>query len=303
MIRICGMLALVAPFLVGEAGRPAHAEAGVQAHVAADIPLLRPTDAQPNGLVSAPDGTLYFIDPFQNVVWRLANGGQPMPFVTGTSGRFLLVDDDGNVYGTHVQGRRNVLVWRADANGRMARVGRARSAAEARRLMVAAWSGDNPAPPAAWQPEGMTRLPGGELVITSGPAVRKVGLDGRVTTLADGGHLLEPRTTLLGRLLGDPPAHLTGVAAAADGDVYVANAAAGTVVRVSRGGEVENAYTSDEGWRPSGVATVAGSVFVLESGAGVRVRLLEADGASRVVASVSPTRAAAAGEPSPWLPI
>jgi sugar lactone lactonase YvrE len=289
MLRICS-LALVA--LVG--GGPLHA--------LPTIPLLRPLEPAPNSIVAAPDGTVYFVDILQQTVWRLGPDGVATPFVTGTSGRSLQIDDSGNIYGTNTEGRGRVVLWRADAQGTMSEVGRGRTPGEAWHVLAAGWG----VPRNLMTPrviDTMTRTRSGEVIVTAGPTVRMVGLDGRVRTIASGGELLDQRSSLIARLVGSP-SHLTGVAAAANGDIYVANAARGLVVRVSRDGRMQEVHSAEPGWRPTGVAVAGGVVHVLEYGAGVRVRRLDASGGSRIVALMTPHRSAeAAGIVNSWLPI
>jgi sugar lactone lactonase YvrE len=265
------------------------------------IPLLRPAEPAPNSIVATPDGTIYFVDALQSTVWRLQPNGHAAPFVTGTTGPSLHVDAEGNVYGTHIEARGRVVLWRADPTGTMTEVGRASTPSEARRLLAATWDArESMLPPG--EIDGMTRMRSGELVITHGPAIRKVGLDGRVKTVASGGTLLEQRSSFFSRLLGTP-SHLTGVAVAANGDIYVANSARRSVVLVQTDGRVREVYTAEPGWRPTGVAASAGAIYVLEYGIGVRVRRLEASGAGAILTQVTPHRSAAASPAMPWLPI
>lgn len=296
MSRICGIC--VATLLVSmPATSPAH---GLPT-----IPLLPPPEPAPNSLVAAADGTLYFVDATRSTVWRLRPGGEPMPFVTGTSGPSLQVDAAGNLYGTRVERRGRVSVWRASADGTVTTLGRAGSDREARRLLATHAGACGLAGAAAVLPvDGHTRMTGGDLLITSGNAVRRVAADGGVTTLAAGGELLRHRSGLMGRVFRNSPAHLTGIAMAGDGDVYVANAASGAIVRIGRNGLVRQAYEASPGWRPAGLASVGGAIYMLEYGAGVRIRRLDDDGVGALVAIV-PSTVSAAALPAgmPWLPI
>jgi sugar lactone lactonase YvrE len=271
-------------------------------HALPTIPMLRPSEPAPNSIVAAPDGTVYFVDILQSTVWRMRPDEPATPFVTGTTGPSLQIDGNGNVYGTRTEGRGRVTLWRADPHGNVVEVGRARTAGEARRLLAAGWGVPEHALDAR-AIDGMTRTRAGEVIVTAGPAIRKVGLDGRVRTIASGGELLEQRTSLLARLLGSR-SHLTGVAMSASGDIYVVNAARGCVVRVRSDGRMQEVHSAERGWRPSGVAVAGNSVYVLEYGPGVRVRLLEAGGSGRVLTIVTPQRSAeAARMPNHWLPI
>jgi sugar lactone lactonase YvrE len=263
-------------------------------HALPTIPLLRPPEPGPNAIVAAGDGTVYFVDAARSLVWRMLPDGQTTPFVTGTTGTSLQIDAGGNIYGTHSEGRGRIVVWKADARGNVMEVGRARNQEDARRLLAVRAGGRNGSTLlGSREVDGLTRTRTGELIITAGPAIRRVGLDGRVTTIASGGEFLGQRTNFLTRLLGSP-SHLTGVAVCGQGDIYVANVARGTVVRVERDGRMQEVYTSEPGWRPAGVAAAGSDVYVLEYGAGVRVKRLEGPAEARIVARPSPARTAAA---------
>jgi hypothetical protein len=273
----------------------------VPLHALPTLPLLRPAEPAPNSIVATPDGTIYFVDALQSTVWKLQPDGHTAPFITGATGPSLHVDAEGNVYGTHLEARGRVVLWRADPWGAMTEVGRARTQAEARRLLAATWGASGTMLPPG-DIDGMTRTRSGELIVTHGPAIRKVGLDGRVRTIASGGSLLEQSSSFFARLLGTP-SHLTGVAAAPNGDIYVANSARRIIVRVQKDGRMSDVYTPEPGWRPTGVAAAGSAIYVLEHGVGVRVRRLEPGGAGAIMTHVTPQRSAAAGGAMPWMPI
>ncbi|HEX2165906.1 MAG TPA: hypothetical protein VHG09_01590, partial [Longimicrobiales bacterium] len=65
------------------------------------IPTLGPPGPLTSGIVAMEDGTVYFVDSFSDVVWRLQPGNSLSVFVSGRNGRVLCTDDHGHLYGTH----------------------------------------------------------------------------------------------------------------------------------------------------------------------------------------------------------
>jgi hypothetical protein len=292
------------------------------------IPTLRPPEPPTSGIVATADGTVFFVDSYNRTVWRVQPGKGVHAFVTGRNGRALQLDDDGNLYGTHQDAQGRIGMWRADAAGSLeelshaevpeyghafvvdddgeviASSGRGRRsgvrllrASEHEATLVAGgeWGfRDGAGATARFFPiGGMTRTRDGDLLVTSGATVRRVDADGKVRTIAANDRLLQPRTTLLSRLLGDVQGHLSGIAVGERGEIYVANGARDAVVRINANGTVEDVATSDHGWKPTGVATANGSLYILEYGPGVRVRRIDARGTLSVLALVRPERVAA----------
>jgi sugar lactone lactonase YvrE len=254
------------------------------------IPMPFPAASTTSGIVAAEDGTVYFADSFHNMVWKIRPGGQVAPFVTGLSSPSLQIDDHGNIYGTRREQRGRVVLWRADPAGVVTDVHRVSRVADHNHAFavsdggrVVGWSG-------TFAIGAMAHTATGDLVVTSGATVRRICRDGGVTTVAADHPLLQPRKNLLARLFGRPVSHLSGLALAANGDIYVASAVRGTVVRIDhRTGGVSDVLVSDVGWTPTGVAIAGGSVvYVLEYGAGIRVRRLSG-GAGELMAHVRTT--------------
>lgn len=289
------------------------------------IPTLRPPGPPTNGIVATESGTIFFVDSFHRTVWRLEPGRGLSAFVSGFNGRALQVDEDGNLYGTHEDASGRVNIWRADCRGNIAELAHNEvpqyghafvveedgdviaSSGSGKRTGVRLWRAseheshliaggemgfrDGPGAKARFFPIGsMTLAPNGELLVTSGHTIRRVGADGSVTTIAADDRLLKPRSTFLSRLLGSVRGHLSGIAVGRSGEIYVANSARNSVVRVLANGSTEEIVTSDHGWTPTGVAFADGSLYILEYGRGVRVRRIDADGTLSVLALVRPDR-------------
>lgn len=286
------------------------------------LPSLEPAGPATSGIVAATDGAIYFVDRFHSTVWRVAPGGEPVAFVAEVTGGALQIGPEGDLYGTHEDADGRLVVWRADPRGRVSTAVRPELSGQyahafaiddagdviaysgtSRRSGVRVWragqqhrellaggnigSRDGVGSAARFMPiGGMTRAPDGALLVTSGSTVRRIDAAGTVTTIATGERLLQPRYAFLARLLGDSRGHLSGIAAADDGSIYVANTARRTVVRIARNGCVEDVATSTDQWTPTGVAVTGGSVYVLEYGDGVRVRRIGPGSRGAVVALV-----------------
>jgi sugar lactone lactonase YvrE len=299
------------------------------------IPTLEPPLPPTSGIVAAADGTIYFVDSFHSKVWRVEPGREPVAFVAEVSGGALQLGPDGDLFGTHEDAHGRLVVWRADARGRVStaarpelpgQYGHAFTVTDAgdviaytgtgRRTGVRVWraggghrhllagghlgSRDGVGAAARFQPiGGMTRTTDGALLVTSGSTIRRIEADGTVSTIAAGDRLLQPRHAFLSRLFGDTRGHLSGIAVADDGSIYVANPARGAVVRIGADGSVADLTMSPAAWSPTGVTVVGDSVCILEYGAGVRVRCVAADGRSAVVAMVRPGAALFALLPAP----
>jgi sugar lactone lactonase YvrE len=265
------------------------------------IALPGPAAAAPNGIVATADGTIYFVDAFRNTVWRVQRDGGITPFVRGRPGGSLHLDRAGNIYGTHVERHGRTVLWRADPCGAVSVPAHTRSLRQTHPLLADALGfprGARNGP----RIDAMARTRTGALIVTSGSTVSRIAADGTISMIADGGRLLAPRRRLLARLFGAPPPHLTGVAVADNGDIYIVNAARGAVVRVDRDGRMQDVPASERGWHASGVAAARGAVYVLEYGAGVRVRRLDA-GSGRVIAHVNAAQPPAVDPPARRLPI
>jgi hypothetical protein len=291
------------------------------------IPTLRPAEPPTSGIVATDDGTIFFIDSYNRTVWRVQPGKGMQPFVTGRNGRALQVDDEGYLYGTHQDASGRVSMWRADGSGHVADLSHAEvpeyghafvvdddgeviassgrdkrsgvrllRAGEHEQTVVAggAWGfRDGAGASARFFPiGGMTRTADGDLLVTSGASVRRVASDGSVRTVVANDRLLQPRSSLLSRLFFDVQGHLSGIAVGARGEIYVANTARDAVVRINADGTTEDIVTCDHGWKPTGVATANGALYVLEYGNGVRVRRIDAQGTVSMVAMVKSERVA-----------
>lgn len=138
---------------------------------------------------------------------------------------------------------------------------------------------------------GMAFGPDGSLYLTDGTSVRRVSMEGLVTTLAKDLNFKtrEDQPTLFGGAYGS----LAGLTVDANGNVYVADAGNCRLLKITTDGKVEVAYRAKPPFFPNGVfATAAGDIYVLEVGfalpstwSGPRVRKLSS-GKNEIVAAV-----------------
>ena len=143
---------------------------------------------------------------------------------------------------------------------------------------------------------GVAFGPDGSFYLADGAAVRKVGMDGSVVTLAKGLDVrtAEDKPTLFGGSYGN----LAGVAVDAAGNVYVADAGNRRLFRIGREGKTEVLLRTDPPYFPNGVvAGPNGDLYVLEVGftlpsswSGPRVRKITPDGKSEILATVGAER-------------
>ena len=127
---------------------------------------------------------------------------------------------------------------------------------------------------------GMAFGPDGSLYLTDSTSVRRVSMEGDVTTIAKDLNFKtrEDRPTLFGGAYGT----FAGLTVDGDGNVYVADAGNRRLLKISTGGKVEVVYRAEPPFFPNGVfATPTGDIYVLEVGfalpstwSGPRVRKL-----------------------------
>ena len=258
-----------------------------------------------NTLSQDSHGNLYFQN-FNQTTWRLAPDGSltrvKMPARTADAGAFgsldevLAVDDDGNLYvssGNDFYQQSPQLLKITPAGDVVAIAGGAPghvdgTGATARFSQIRS---------AAWGPDGA-------LYVADGNSIRRVTLDGRVTTLAGG--RLPGQRELAGALEAgrwrpdrDGTFHrIFGIAVDFEGAVYAADSDNFRIVRIQRDGSVETIRRTRLPWKPAGVAAANGEVYVLElmfaPGPGPvrelftthRVVRLSADGRSKTLATV-----------------
>ena len=177
----------------------------------------------------------------------------------------IVVDSKGNIYFSDLE-----TVWRVDSAGQLNVF---RDGVRGRHVH---------------EPDGSTYL-------TDSDSLRKVAMDGSVTTLA---------TKLSARSSQDSPTlfssehgNLAGLTVATDGTIFVADSRNRRLLKVANG-KVETVFRSEPPFFPTGAfATKGGDVYVLEVGltlpnvtSGPRVRKLSPDGTISAVATIGEDR-------------
>ena len=137
---------------------------------------------------------------------------------------------------------------------------------------------------------GMAFGTDGSLYLTDGTSVRKVLMDGTVTTLAKDLNFrtAEDKPALFGGAYGS----LAGLGVDRNGNVYVADAGNRRLLKIGTDGKVEVVYRAEPPFFPNGVvATPTGDIYVMEVGftppsssSGPRVRKLSSAGKNEIVA-------------------
>lgn len=141
---------------------------------------------------------------------------------------------------------------------------------------------------------GLAAAPDGGMYYTEFDAIRRVSVDGRVSTVAQNVPLAK-----CGSVPGMGPADrplLRGIDVDAGGTIYVAATGCGSVLRVTPDGRVSILFQTEGPWSPTGVAVFGNDLYVLEfMGAASddrqemvpRIRKIAADGTTRIVATVT----------------
>ncbi len=138
---------------------------------------------------------------------------------------------------------------------------------------------------------GMAWGADGSLYLTDGTAIRKVKMDGTVSTLARG---LGSQSPVAQPVSMGLHASLTGLTVDARNNIYAADYGNRRVWKISPAGQVAEVPHAEAPYSPTGVAMAAnGELYILEVGytpprtyTGPRVRRLSADGRSVVLAEV-----------------
>ena len=150
---------------------------------------------------------------------------------------------------------------------------------------------------------GMTFGPDGNLYLTDGAAIRKVTMDGEVTSVREGLDFRDGKDQP--RFLSGLSASLTGLSVAPDGTIYVTDSANRRLLKITTGGNVETLLRTEPPYFPNGVAAVGTDIFVLEVGftlpnisSGPRVRKISANGSETILTTLGGANTGAAEKPS-----
>lgn len=272
------------------------------------------------GIVRDSKGNIFFVDVGRNIVWKIDTKGSVLKFVSQKHSHELFIDERDNIYGVHVEydqrndrwlshrwkaspdgrisrlgpqeskhlfehtdSRGNTYHFSSDAHKKFARVHKVNPAGDTIHFAGGTW-GDRDGKgfeaqfrnfgPAAWDGDSA-------LIFGSGGILRRLTLDGAVTTLAGRDHGLgdpdEPRAS-----------GILGIACSNDGSVYAANWEKNVVLRIGRDGTVSRFHYSSMGWSPVGILVSRDTVFVLEDRMGLSELLRKAGFGGPRVQRISP---------------
>jgi hypothetical protein len=231
------------------------------------------------GVLSDRQGRVFFTDIARNIVWRLDPDGTVMPVLEETHSHALVSIGDGSIYGVDLHLTEPIgSVWRIDPDGRVHTL-----VPPTRDLPLGLqsflvdtdgsiysgirWAPDRRLSLLRRRPDGiidrvaggftgingMAWAPDGAILLTDGPHLKRLTLDGTVETLG-GGKLTATRWG----------ANLMGVTTDGSGGAFVADFSGGRILDVGRHAGVAVEYTSNVPWSPTGVARDADGLLVLE---------------------------------------
>lgn len=150
---------------------------------------------------------------------------------------------------------------------------------------------------------GMAFGPDGSLYLTDGATIRKVTMDGDVTTIQKGLDFRDRKDQP--RFLSGLSSSLTGLSVAPDGTIYAADSGNRRLLKITTRGNVETILRTEPPYFPNGVAAFGRDLYVLEFGltlpnisSGPRVRKISGNGIETILTTVRRTNMGAAEKPS-----
>lgn len=138
---------------------------------------------------------------------------------------------------------------------------------------------------------GMAFGPDGSLYLADGVSIRRVALDGDVTTIVNKLNFRDGRDQP--RFLSGSSEGLTGLSVSSDGTIYAADSGNRRLLKITPEGIPEVILHTEPPYFPNGVATAGADLYVLEIGftlpnisTGPRVRKISADGKQTILTTV-----------------
>lgn len=277
------------------------------------------------------EGEVFFADVERNRVWKISRRGTLLPVIAGKHSHDLFLDQADNLFGEHVYyeaatGRWISSQWQFTAKDKLIELseptanpprgtGLLRDAAgnffaverdaQHVRLLKRAPDGqvtvlaggarghaDGPGEQAKFNlVEALALSSDGALYVRDGACIRRVQMDGLVTTVGD--------CPLAGVARGENP-RILGLTTDGRGNVFVADTEQGVVRKIGADNRVSLVLETGWFWRPTGVTVANGELYVLEAlpesplmvlgavgiGPYLRVQKLAANGAVRTLATV-----------------
>ncbi len=219
-------------------------------------------------------------------LWKLTEQGQMEELLAPTAdvprGIGLLMDKLGNHYGFAIS---------ADGNQEYVLVKKAPDGSLANLAGSQSGYADGKGSEAKFKAvQAKVFGPDGAIYITDGACVRRIAMDGQVTT---------PGGNPLGAVEQGEHPRLLGLTVDPSGNIYVADYEAHLIRRISPDGSVTTAFESGSLWSPSGIVMVGDALYVLEhrpesvtgflmasTGPKARIRILEPGGKVRTAATL-----------------
>ena len=275
------------------------------------------------GIVVDRQGQVYFSDIPTNTIWKITVEGKLEAAVTNQHSHSLIKGDDGNIYGAHENGS----VWRITPDGSFLEMlppngdfplslhcfiidrdgniysmnsgsvqsGLVKILKRTPDAQVTTLAGntrgyaDGRGSEAKFTGiDGMDWADDGSLYVTDGVYVRRVAMDGLVTTLGDG--------ELTSESCGED---LMGLTVAPRKEILVADYSSRRILKIMRDGSTQTILETGLIWSPTGIALFGEDLYVLEHlrmpfvilgnvevGAYIRVRKISPDGAATTLATV-----------------
>ena len=244
------------------------------------------------GIVVNASGEIYVGDVPADVIWKISKDGKVEKVADRKHSHALVLDSAGNLYGTNPHFTLPIrTVWRLTPDGQLTDVipsaeyfplglqsftmdelGNMYSVSapnpETREILLLKRTPEGEITSLAGSTkghadgtgrdakfmgiDGMAWGPNGDLFITDGPYVRRVTRDGVVATVA--GPLTEPVWE----------EDLSGIAVAANGDIYVADFAGRRILKITSAGAVSTFLHTGPLWTPTGVTVAPDGVYIME---------------------------------------
>lgn len=301
------------------------------------LPTSRAEAHEGWGIVVDATGRVYFGDIPANIIWRISKQGKLERVALGKHSHALVLDSAGNLYGTNPHLTLPIRsVWRLTPDGHLTDViaptenfplglqsfimdgagnmysVNPRNAQTPDMLLLkrgpegdittlagsTVGHSDGTALKAMFMGiDGTAWGPNGILYLADGPYVRRVTLDGTVTTLG-AGPLTERKWD----------EDLLGIAVDAGGDIYAADHANRRILKITPAGAVSTFLRTGWLWTPTGIAVAPDGVYVLEHlrmpfailgdlavGPYLRIRKVSGDGSVTELARIWGRRSFAAG--------
>lgn len=275
------------------------------------------------GIVVDRQGQVYFSDIPTNTIWKITVEGKLEAAATNQHSHSLIKGDDGNIYGAHENGS----VWRITPDGGFLEVlppnsdfplslhpfiidrdgniysmnsgsvqsGQVKILKRTPDTQVTTLAGnvrgyaDGRGSEAKFTNiDGMDWAADGSLYVTDGAYVRRVAMDGLVTTVGGG--------VLTSESWGED---LMGLTVAPRSEILAADYSNRRILKIMPDGSVQTVLETGLIWSPTGAALVGEDIYVLEHlrmplvllgnvevGAYIRVRKISSDGTATTLATV-----------------